>query len=180
QDFSEDTYRTLMAVDSAVMVVDAAKGIEAQTLKLFKVCKMRGIPIFTFINKLDRQGKEPLELIEELEEVLGINAYPMNWPIGMGKEFLGIYDRYNKRIEQFRTDEAERFLPIDDNGELAVEHPMKVTSYYSQAMDDILLLDEAGNAYSEEKIRRGELTPVFFGSALTNFGVQTFLETYLQ
>ena len=86
QDFSEDTYRTLMAVDSAVMIVDAAKGIEAQTLKLFKVCKMRGIPIFTFINKLDRQGKEPLELIQELEEVLGINAYPMNWPIGMGKE----------------------------------------------------------------------------------------------
>ncbi|TQR27862.1 peptide chain release factor 3 [Lysinibacillus sphaericus] len=180
QDFSEDTYRTLMAVDSAVMIVDAAKGIEAQTLKLFKVCKMRGIPIFTFINKLDRQGKEPLELIEELEEVLGINAYPMNWPIGMGKEFLGIYDRYNKRVEQFRTEEEERFLPIDDNGELAVEHPMKVTSYYSQAMDDIMLLDEAGNEYSEEKIRRGELTPVFFGSALTNFGVQTFLETYLK
>ncbi len=180
QDFSEDTYRTLMAVDSAVMVVDAAKGIEAQTLKLFKVCKMRGIPIFTFINKLDRQGKEPLELIEELEEVLGINAYPMNWPIGMGKEFLGIYDRYNNRIEQFRSEEEERFLPIDKNGELAVEHPMKVTSYYSQAMDDIMLLNEAGNEYSEEKIRRGELTPVFFGSALTNFGVQTFLETYLQ
>ncbi len=180
QDFSEDTYRTLMAVDSAVMVVDAAKGIEAQTLKLFKVCKMRGIPIFTFINKLDRQGKEPLELIEELEEVLGIHAYPMNWPIGMGKEFLGIYDRYNKRIEQFRTEEGERFLPIDEKGALAVDHPMKVTSYYSQAMDDIMLLDEAGNAYSEEKIRRGELTPVFFGSALTNFGVQTFLETYLQ
>ncbi|KYG90866.1 peptide chain release factor 3 [Metasolibacillus sp. FSL K6-0083] len=180
QDFSEDTYRTLMAVDSAVMVVDAAKGIEAQTLKLFKVCKMRGIPIFTFINKLDRQGKEPLELIEELEEVLGISAYPMNWPIGMGKEFLGIYDRYNKRVEQFRTEEAERFLPLDENGELAIDHPMKVTSYYSQAMDDILLLNEAGNEYSEEKIRRGELTPVFFGSALTNFGVQTFLETYLQ
>ncbi|WP_107942173.1 peptide chain release factor 3 [Metasolibacillus sp. FSL H7-0170] len=180
QDFSEDTYRTLMAVDSAVMVVDAAKGIEAQTLKLFKVCKMRGIPIFTFINKLDRQGKEPLELIEELEEVLGISAYPMNWPIGMGKEFLGIYDRYNKRVEQFRTEEAERFLPLNENGELAIDHPMKVTSYYSQAMDDILLLNEAGNEYSEEKIRRGELTPVFFGSALTNFGVQTFLETYLQ
>ena len=180
QDFSEDTYRTLMAVDSAVMVVDAAKGIEAQTLKLFKVCKMRGIPIFTFINKLDRQGKEPLELIEELEEVLGISAYPMNWPIGMGKEFLGIYDRYNKRIEQFRTEEENRYLPVDENGQLAVDHPMKVTSYYTQAMDDIELLNEAGNAYSEEKIRRGELTPVFFGSALTNFGVQTFLDTYLK
>lgn len=180
QDFSEDTYRTLMAVDSAVMVVDAAKGIEAQTLKLFKVCRMRGIPIFTFINKLDRQGKEPLELIEEIEEVLEIQAYPMNWPIGMGKEFLGIYDRFNKRIEQFRVEENDRFLPIDEDGELAVDHPMKVTSYYSQAMDDILLLNEAGNEFSEEQIRRGELTPVFFGSALTNFGVQTFLETYLQ
>ncbi|CAM5664831.1 Peptide chain release factor 3 OS=Lysinibacillus sphaericus OT4b.31 OX=1285586 GN=prfC PE=3 SV=1 [Lysinibacillus sphaericus] len=111
QDFSEDTYRTLMAVDSAVMVVDAAKGIEAQTLNYFKVCKMRGIPIFTFINKLTSQGKEPLELIEELKKVfIGIHAYPMNWPIGMGKEFLGIYDRYNKRIEQFRTRRGGAFL----------------------------------------------------------------------
>lgn len=180
QDFSEDTYRTLMAVDSAVMVIDSAKGIEAQTLKLFKVCRMRGIPIFTFINKLDRQGKEPLELIEEIEEVLEIQAYPMNWPIGMGKEFLGIYDRFNRRIEQFRVDENDRFLPLNDEGELAVDHPMKETSYYTQAIDDIHLLDEAGNDFSEEEIRRGELTPVFFGSALTNFGVQTFLETYLQ
>ncbi|MBO2534372.1 peptide chain release factor 3 [Rummeliibacillus suwonensis] len=180
QDFSEDTYRTLMAVDSAVMIIDAAKGIEAQTLKLFKVCSMRGIPIFTFINKLDRQGKEPLELIEELEEVLGIQAYAMNWPIGMGKEFLGIYDRYNHRIEQFRTEEENRFLPLDENGELAVEHDMKKTSYYSQAMDDIALLNEAGNDFSREQIIEGKLTPVFFGSALTNFGVQTFLETYLQ
>ncbi|WP_102692849.1 peptide chain release factor 3 [Rummeliibacillus pycnus] len=179
QDFSEDTYRTLMAVDSAVMIIDAAKGIEAQTLKLFKVCSMRGIPIFTFINKLDRQGKEPLELMEELEEVLGIQAYAMNWPIGMGKEFLGIYDRYNRRIEQFRTDEEDRFLPLDENGELAVDHEMKKTSYYTQAMDDIMLLDEAGNEFSEERIKKGALTPVFFGSALTNFGVQTFLETYL-
>ena len=180
QDFSEDTYRTLMAVDSAVMIVDAAKGIEAQTLKLFKVCRMRGIPIFTFINKLDRQGKEPLELMEELEEVLGIESYPMNWPIGMGKEFLGIYDRYNKRIEQFRTDESERFLPLDEDGELAVDHSMKETSYYKQAMEDIMLLDEAGSEFDKEKVLSGDLTPVFFGSALTNFGVQTFLETYLQ
>ena len=89
QDFSEDTYRTLTAVDSAVMVIDSAKGIEDQTMKLFKVCRMRGIPIFTFINKMDRQGKEPLELLAELEEVLGIETYPMNWPIGMGKDFVG-------------------------------------------------------------------------------------------
>lgn len=179
QDFSEDTYRTLMAVDSAVMIVDAAKGIEAQTLKLFKVCRMRGIPIFTFINKLDRQGKEPLELMEEIEEVLEIESYAMNWPIGMGKEFLGIYDRYNNRIEQFRTNEDERFLEVDEDGELVADHSMKETSYYKQAMEDIQLLAEAGNDFDEERVRKGGLTPVFFGSALTNFGVQTFLETYL-
>lgn len=180
QDFSEDTYRTLMAVDSAVMIVDAAKGIEAQTLKLFKVCRMRGIPIFTFINKLDRQGKMPLELLEELEEVLGIQSYPMNWPIGMGKEFFGIYDRYNKRVEQFRTEETDRFLSLDEEGHIAADHPVKQSSLYKEAMDDIMLLEEAGNEFSHEKINSGELSPVFFGSALTNFGVQTFLETYLQ
>ena len=179
QDFSEDTYRTLMAVDSAVMIIDVAKGIEAQTIKLFKVCRMRGIPIFTFINKMDRQGKEPLELMEELEEVLGIESYAMNWPIGMGKEFLGIYDRYNRRIEPFRS-ESERFLELDGDGHLAGEHPMKETSYYTQALEDVELLEEAGNEFSAERVAKGELTPVFFGSALANFGVETFLETYLQ
>lgn len=179
QDFSEDTYRTLMAVDSAVMIIDVAKGIEAQTIKLFKVCRMRGIPIFTFINKMDRQGKEPLELMEELEEVLGIQSYAMNWPIGMGKEFLGIYDRYNKRVEPFRS-ETGRFLEVDEDGQLIGDHPMKETSYYEQALEDIELLNEAGNDFSEEQIANGELTPVFFGSALANFGVETFLETYLQ
>ncbi|MFK2824812.1 peptide chain release factor 3 [Bacillus sp. B190/17] len=181
EDFSEDTYRTLMAVDSAVMIVDAAKGIEAQTKKLFKVCKMRGIPIFTFINKLDRQAKPPLELLAELEEVLGIESYPMNWPIGMGKEFFGIYDRFNKRIEQFRTaSEENRFLPLNEEGELAVDHEIKKSSLYDQMLEEVMLLEEAGNDFSEERIASGELTPVFFGSALTNFGVQTFLETYLQ
>ncbi|WP_404334016.1 peptide chain release factor 3 [Planococcus rifietoensis] len=179
QDFSEDTYRTLMAVDSAVMIIDVAKGIEAQTVKLFKVCKMRGIPIFTFINKMDRQGKEPLELMEELEEVLGIQSYAMNWPIGMGKEFMGIYDRYNKRIEPFRS-EGGRFMELDENGHLAGEHEMTKTSYYTQALEDIELLEEAGNDFSIDRVKKGELTPVFFGSALANFGVETFLETYLQ
>ncbi|AQQ53881.1 peptide chain release factor 3 [Planococcus lenghuensis] len=179
QDFSEDTYRTLMAVDSAVMIIDVAKGIEAQTIKLFKVCRMRGIPIFTFINKMDRQGKEPLELMEELEEVLGIESYAMNWPIGMGKEFLGIYDRYNNRVEPFRS-ETGRFMELDEDGQLIGDHPMKETSYYEQALEDIELLNEAGNDFSAERIANGELTPVFFGSALANFGVETFLETYLQ
>lgn len=180
QDFSEDTYRTLMAVDSAVMIIDSAKGIEAQTLKLFKVCRMRGIPIFTFINKLDRQGREPLELLEELEEVLGIQSYPMNWPIGMGKEFLGIYDRFHNRIEQFRVEEDDRFIPLNDEGEIEGEHPLKESNLYHQTLEDVMLLNEAGNQFSRERIANGELSPVFFGSALTNFGVQTFLETYLQ
>jgi peptide chain release factor 3 len=180
QDFSEDTYRTLMAVDSAVMIIDSAKGIEEQTIKLFKVCRMRGIPIFTFINKLDRQGKAPLELLAELEEVLGIESYPMNWPVGMGKEFLGIYDRYHNRIEQFRVDEKDRFIELDENGEIKGDSPMKDSSLYEQALEEIMLLDEAGNEFSKERIANGTLTPVFFGSALTNFGVQTFLETYLR
>ncbi|MEW9108936.1 peptide chain release factor 3 [Cytobacillus gottheilii] len=180
QDFSEDTYRTLTAVDSAVMIIDSAKGIEAQTLKLFKVCRMRGIPIFTFINKLDRQGKTPLELLAELEEVMGIESYPMNWPIGMGKEFLGIYDRFNNRIEQFRVEEDERFISLNDEGEIAGAHDLKESGLYEQTLEEIMLLNEAGNEFSRERIRDGELTPVFFGSALTNFGVQTFLESYLQ
>ncbi|MEZ0116880.1 UNVERIFIED_ORG: peptide chain release factor 3 [Heyndrickxia coagulans] len=180
QDFSEDTYRTLMAVDSAVMIIDAAKGIEAQTIKLFKVCRMRGIPIFTFINKLDRQGRPPLELLAELEEILGIESYPMNWPIGMGKEFLGIYDRYHRRIEQFRVEEGDRFLALNEAGEVEGDAPIKENALYEQALEEIMLLDEAGNEFSEERIANGTLTPVFFGSALTNFGVQTFLETYLQ
>ncbi|MDW0111966.1 MULTISPECIES: peptide chain release factor 3 [Sporosarcina] len=180
EDFSEDTYRTLMAVDAAVMMVDSAKGIEPQTIKLFKVCRMRGIPIFTFMNKMDRQGKEPLELMEELEEVLGIESYAMNYPIGMGKEFIGVYDRYNQRIEQARVEGESHFLPLNEDGELAVEHPMTETSYYKQALEDVLLLNEAGNEFDTERVAKGELTPVFFGSALTNFGVQTFLETFLK
>ncbi|MHC0038665.1 peptide chain release factor 3 [Pseudoneobacillus sp. C159] len=180
QDFSEDTYRTLTAVDSAVMIIDSAKGIEEQTLKLFKVCRMRGIPIFTFINKLDRQGKYPLELLAELEEVMGIESYPMNWPIGMGKEFLGIYDRFYNRIEQFRVDEDQRFIPLNDDGEIEGEHPLKKSGLYDQTLEEIMLLNEAGNEFSAERVMNGSITPVFFGSALTTFGVQTFLETYLK
>lgn len=180
QDFSEDTYRTLTAVDSAVMIIDSAKGIEEQTLKLFKVCRMRGIPIFTFINKLDREGRAPLDLLAELEEVMEIESYPMNWPIGMGKEFLGIYDRHYNRIEQFRTEELEKFIELNEDGEIEGEHLIKQNALYDQTLEEIMLLNEAGNEFSEEKIAKGELTPVFFGSALTTFGVQTFLETYLQ
>ena len=181
EDFSEDTYRTLMAVDSAVMVIDSAKGIEAQTKKLFQVVKKRGIPIFTFINKLDRDGREPLDLLEELEELLNIESYPMNWPIGMGKGLEGLYDRFNHRIELYRPEsyDNERFIPLDENGEIDANHPLTQNSIYQQVLEEVELLKEAGDAFDEEKIARGDQTPVFFGSALTNFGVQTFLETFL-
>lgn len=181
EDFSEDTYRTLMAVDSAVMVIDSAKGIEAQTKKLFQVVKRRGIPIFTFINKLDRDGREPLDLLEELEDLLSIESYPMNWPIGMGKGLEGLYDIFNKRVELYRPEnyDGERFLPLAD-GDIAGEHKLQENSFYQQVLEDVELLQEAGDAFDEEKIARGDQTPVFFGSALTNFGVQTFLETFLQ
>lgn len=181
EDFSEDTYRTLMAVDSAVMVIDSAKGIEPQTKKLFQVCRMRGIPIFTFMNKLDRDGREPLELIAELEEVLGIEAYPMNWPMGMGKGFLGLYDRYNKRVELTKPEENEGndFVPLDDNGRAVGTYAFMQSSLYDQTLDEVQLLDEAGNEFSAEAIAAGTLTPVFFGSALTGFGVQTFLDAFV-
>ncbi|HJE86446.1 peptide chain release factor 3 [Levilactobacillus brevis] len=181
EDFSEDTYRTLMAVDSAVMVIDSAKGIEPQTKKLFQICKMRGIPIFTFMNKLDRDGRDPLDLIAELEDVLGIEGYPMNWPIGMGKELKGLYDRYHHRVALFRPKDADhQYLPLDDDGELVTHNDLEEDGWYQDARDNMALISEAGNQFDEAKIASGDQTPVFFGSALANFGVKTFLETYLE
>ncbi|MEN6327687.1 MAG: peptide chain release factor 3 [Syntrophomonas sp.] len=180
QDFSEDTYRTLTAADSAVMLLDSAKGVEAQTIKLFKVCSQRSIPIFTFINKMDRYGKEPLDLLEELEQVLGIRSCPMNWPIGMGDEFCGIYDRQNNRIELYTQNGQQGFVYPDERG---VEDPsvreVMSDSLYNKLCEDIALLDIAGDPFDEEKINLGKLTPVFFGSAISNFGVQTFLDQFL-
>ena len=183
EDFSEDTYRTLMAVDSSVMVVDTANGIEAQTEKLFKVCRMRGIPIFTFMNKLDRDGREPIELVEELEEVLEIDGYPMTWPIGTGRSLIGTYDIYNNRIEFNDPDKwnkGERYLELNEDGEIEGDHPLKEDRLYAEVLEDVELLKVAGNEFSEEAIAAGELTPIFFGSALTGFGVETFLETFLK
>ncbi|PWF99900.1 peptide chain release factor 3 [Levilactobacillus bambusae] len=182
EDFSEDTYRTLMAVDSAVMVIDSAKGIEPQTKKLFQICKMRGIPIFTFMNKLDRDGRDPMDLITELQEVLGIEAYPMNWPIGMGKELKGLYDRFNNRIELFRpADENDPFISLQDDGDIDDGYAdLKTDQWYTDARDNMELINEAGDQFSAEKIASGDQTPVFFGSALVNFGVKTFLDAYLQ
>lgn len=177
EDFSEDTYRTLMAVDSAVMVIDCAKGIEPQTLKLFKVCKMRGIPIFTFINKLDRVGKEPFELLDEIEETLNIKTYPMNWPVGMGQNFFGIIDREDRTIEPFRDE--EHLLHINEDYEIEEEHPITNDSTFAQAIEEFMLVEEAGEEFDNEMMLAGELTPVFFGSALANFGVQSFLNAYV-
>lgn len=181
QDFSEDTYRTLTAADSAVMLIDTAKGVEAQTIKLFKVCSSRGIPIFTFINKMDRYGKEPLDLLEELEEVLNIRSCPMNWPIGMGDEFCGIYDRQNERIELYKQDGHRDFIYPDERGlkDPSIRDAVGET-LHQKLCDDIELLDIAGDPFDTEKIKQGKLTPVFFGSAISKFGVQTFLDEFLQ
>ncbi|UQS83262.1 peptide chain release factor 3 [Bombilactobacillus thymidiniphilus] len=181
EDFSEDTYRTLMAVDAAVMVIDSAKGIEAQTKKLFKVVKQRGIPIFTFMNKLDRDGREPLDLIGELEDLLNIEGCAMNWPMGSGKTLRGLYDMHNQRVELYHpTNEDQRFVALDANGHLPADNELTADSIYQQTLDDVSLLQEAGNTFDPEKIAQGKQTPVFFGSALTNFGVQTFLDEFLR
>jgi len=182
QDFSEDTYRTLMAADCAVMVIDAAKGIEAQTKKLFNVCSLRGIPIFTFINKMDRESRDPFELLEDIENELGIKSYPVNWPIGSGKDFKGVYDRKNKLVQVFdggnhgQTEVEALEGNVDDN----VFRDLLGDALHDKLIEDIELLNVAGDEFDIEKVRKGELTPVFFGSALTNFGVKPFLEEFLK
>ncbi|MDA3847258.1 MAG: peptide chain release factor 3 [Vallitaleaceae bacterium] len=182
QDFSEDTYRTLIASDSAVMVIDSNKGVEAQTKKLFHVCKMRSIPIFTFINKMDRQGMDPFDLIDDLEEALGIHSYPIDWPIGNGKDFRGVYNRLEKRVELFNEGNHGQSMAKIITGD-AKEEKFKGLlgdTLHQKLLDDIELLDVAGDEFDLHKILTGELTPVFFGSALTNFGVEPFLKAFLQ
>ena len=181
QDFSEDTYRTLMAADSAVMVIDAAKGVESQTKKLFNVCSLRGIPIFTFINKMDRESKDPFELMEDLEDVLGIKSYPMNWPIGSGKDFRGVYDRKKSLIEIFNGGNHGQTAveSMEGNVEDTIFKDLLGENLHEKLREDIELLDVAGDEFDLDKVRRGSLTPVFFGSALTNFGVEPFLEEFL-
>ena len=180
QDFSEDTYRTLMAADSAVMVIDGSKGVEAQTRKLFKVCAMRHIPIFTFINKMDRESKDPFDLLDELERELGIETYACNWPIGSGKEFQGVYDREHQQILFFSglsgKNKAEK-LEIELTDPAVGERIGQ--SRHQQLMDDVELLG-AGREFDMDEVRAGRLSPVFFGSALTNFGVEPFLEEFLR
>ena len=182
QDFSEDTYRTLMAADSAVMVIDGSKGVEAQTRKLFKVCVMRHIPIFTFINKMDRDANDTFDLLDEIEKELGIATCPINWPIGSGKSFKGVYDRNTKKVMTF-TDTLKG-TKEGTQREIAIDDPQLLEeigeSYQSTLLEEIELLDGASAEFDMELVAKGELSPVFFGSALTNFGVETFLQHFLQ
>ncbi len=180
QDFSEDTYRTLMAADSAVMVIDGAKGVEPQTRKLFRVCALRNIPIFTFINKMDRETRDPLELCEEVERELGIATCPMNWPIGCGQEFKGVYDREKRCILHFTDAGHAKKAGIT---QVELDDPtlegLIGQRLCAKLRDDVELLG-AGADFDLEAVRCGKLSPVFFGSALTNFGVEPFLESFLK
>ena len=181
QDFSEDTYRTLMAADSAVMVIDGAKGVEPQTRKLFKVCAMRHIPIFTFINKMDREAKDPFDLLDELERELGIETYAMNWPIGSGKDFQGVYDREKSQLLFFsgvsgKNKAAKHEIDLYDP---AVAQLLDSEAKHRQLIDDVELLS-AGRELDIDEVKHGQLSPVFFGSALTNFGIEPFLESFLK
>lgn len=181
QDFSEDTYRTLCAADSAVMLIDGARGVEPQTIKLFEVCKKRGIPIFTFINKMDRASLPPFELLDQLEKVLNIDSYPINWPIGTDGDFKGTYNREKRHVERFVSNTTHgatqveiRLTDVDDPrlGELIG------SDYHAHLKDDIDLLNIAGDSLDMTRVAHGELTPVFFGSAITNFGVEPFLHDF--
>ncbi len=181
KDFSEDTYRVLTAVDAVVMVIDAGKGIEAQTRKLFEVCRRRGVPIFTFMNKVDRPTRPPLELLDELESVLGIGAFPVNWPLGAGPGFRGVYDRQTHDLHLFeRTRMGAYRAPVT----IASLHDPLVREGldpgdYARLLEELEMLAIAGKEYSAEAVSRGELTPVFFGSAMNNFGVQLLLDSFL-
>jgi peptide chain release factor 3 len=182
QDFSEDTYRTLMAADSAVMVIDGSKGVEAQTRKLFKVCVMRHIPIFTFINKMDRDANDTFDLLDEIEKELGIATCPINWPIGSGKKFRGVYDRNTNKILTFTDTQKGTKEGTIEEIDLDSPHALEVMDpeQKEQLLEEIELLDGASAEFDQEMVSKGELTPVFFGSALTNFGVETFLEHFLK
>jgi len=183
QDFSEDTYRTLVAADAAVMLIDGAKGVEAQTIKLFTVCRQRGIPIFTFINKMDRAAKNPFDLMDELEKVLGIFSVPVNWPIGTDGDFKGVYNRKFNRVELYDGSKGDHGASMVKVSVTSVDDPdlgdVIGADYQARLMSDIELLDIAGDELDLDRVLKGELTPVFFGSAITNFGVESFLNEFL-
>ena len=181
QDFSEDTYRTLAAADNAVMLIDAAKGLEPQTRKLFEVCKLRSLPTFTFVNKLDRPGRTPLELLDEIEQELGLQTYAVNWPIGMGDLFQGVYDRRSQQIHLFERSQHGTREAIDtalDLGDPRIESLLE-QGLYHQFKDELELIEGVGPELDLEAVHQGKMTPVFFGSAMTNFGVELFLDAFL-
>ena len=184
QDFSEDTYRTLCAADAAVMVLDGAKGVETQTIKLFQVCRRRGIPIFTFINKMDRAAKNPFDLMDELEKVLGIRSVPINWPIGTDGDFEGVYERESRNVLLFDRENNDHGASMVTQSVSGIEDPkldeMLMPGHLETLRNDIELLDMAGDELDMDKVLKGELTPVFFGSAITNFGVEPFLKHFLK
>lgn len=182
KDFSEDTYRVLTAVDAAVMVIDAAKGIETQTRKLFEVCRQRGVPIFTFMNKLDRPTRSPLDLLDELENVLGIHALPINWPLGNGPEFRGVFDRQAQEVHLFQKTPQGAYRAPEQVGGVddALVRDAMAPDVYAAFRDEIDLLEGAGAEFNLDEIRAGRLTPVFFGSAMNNFGVQLLLDHFLK
>ncbi len=182
QDFSEDTYRTLAAADNAVMLIDAAKGLEPQTRKLFEVCKMRELPIFTFVNKLDRPGREPLELLDEIEQELGLQTYAVNWPIGTGDRFKGVFDRHQRKVHLFertahgKKEATDTVMDLDDPRLKEILDK----ELFEQLHSDLELLDGVASDLDLELIHAGYMTPVFFGSAMTNFGVELFLHYFLE
>ncbi|MDP1660560.1 MAG: peptide chain release factor 3 [Phycisphaerales bacterium] len=181
KDFSEDTYRVLTAVDAAVMVIDAAKGIEPQTRKLFEICRKRGVPIFTFMNKCDRPTRDPIDLLDELEKVLGIGAFPVNWPLGNGPNFKGVYDRLTHQAHLFeRTSGGAYVAPVEMKGidDPALRDRMD-DHVYRQSRDEIEMLAGAGETFDEQRVLEGKVTPVYFGSAMNNFGVQLMLDGFL-
>ena len=181
EDFSEDTYRVLTAVDAVVMVIDAAKGIEAQTKKLFEVCRKRSIPIFTFVNKLDRPTLDPLALIDEIESVLKIGAFPMNYPLGTGLDFKGVYDRIGKEIHLFEKTTGGQFIApvsVHDVTDQIVKDKLSEQNY-ARLIEELEMLDTAGEEFNATSVIEGKLTPVFFGSAMNNFGVQLLLDGFL-
>src|ERR1700733_7437811 len=182
KDFSEDTYRVLTAVDAAVMVIDAGKGIETQTRKLFEVCRLRGVPIFTFMNKMDRPSRPPLELLDELESVLGIQAMPLNWPMGDGPEFRGVFDRGKRQVHLFeRTALGAYRAPVAvQNIEDELVRETMDPGVYRRVCEELSLLEGAGSSFDLAAVQAGALTPVFFGSAANNFGVQLMMDRFLQ
>ncbi len=182
KDFSEDTYRVLTAVDSVIMVIDGAKGIEERTRKLFEICRLRGIPIFTFMNKMDRPARDPMQLLDELEKVLGIGAFPMTWPLGSGADFKGVYDRLEKKLYLFeKTAHGKYRAPHHVSGIHDESIGKQIPDHIRQPwIEELEVLAGAGEQFDEKQLIAGKLTPVFFGSGMNNFGVQLLLDYFVK